>query len=166
MKVMSNYRYQIENYHSIGKADIAIDGITVLAGVNGAGKSTLARWLYYIVNIAYIYETNRFEEYKQKLSNIVGQFATARKEFADNDDSNNFLGKAKRSMLEIKYKGSESADEVLNAYNAAIKHFFDDLESSLPDMSQNALTRILNYLQLERDANLSEKEWIEASLNE
>ena len=52
---MSNYRYQIEQYHSIGKADIAINGITVLAGVNGAGKSTLARWLYYIVNISYIY---------------------------------------------------------------------------------------------------------------
>ena len=90
---MSNYRYQIENYHSIGKADIAINGITVLAGVNGAGKSTLARWLYYIVNVAYIYETNRFEEYQQSLANMVGQFSTAKKEFPENNLIQDFIKK-------------------------------------------------------------------------
>ncbi|MBP5682218.1 MAG: AAA family ATPase, partial [Bacteroidales bacterium] len=47
---MNTYRLKIENYHSISKADIALNGITVLAGINGCGKSTLARWLYYIVN--------------------------------------------------------------------------------------------------------------------
>ena len=163
---MSNYRYQIENYHSIGKADIAINGITVLAGVNGAGKSTLARWLYYIVNVAYIYETNRFEEYQQSLANIVGQFVTARKEFAEINDNDDLLNKAKRSILGIKYKGIESADEVLNIYNAATKQFFADIKNSMPSMSKNALTRILNYLQLERSANDSEEKRIEQILKE
>ena len=93
---MSNYRYQIEQYHSIGKADIAINGITVLAGVNGAGKSTLARWLYYIVNISYIYDTNRFEEYQQNLGNEIRQYATANKEFAESDDDVEMLNKAKK----------------------------------------------------------------------
>lgn len=158
---MSNYRYQIANYHSIGKADIAINGITVLAGVNGAGKSTLARWLYYIVNVAYIYETNRFEEYQQSLANIVGQFATARKEFAETNDNDDLLNKAKRSILGIKYKGIESADEVLNIYNAATNQFFTDLKYSLQRMSQNALNRILNYLQLERSNDTSDEVWIE-----
>lgn len=161
---MSNYRYKIENYHSIGKADIAIDGITVLAGVNGAGKSTLARWLYYIVNVAYIYETNRFEEFQQSLANIVGQFATARKELPENNDNDDLLGKAKRSILGIKYKDVESADEVLNLYNAATNQFFSDLKNSLPRMSQNALNRILNYLQLERGNDTSDEVWIEQLL--
>lgn len=163
---MSNYRYQIENYHSIRKADIAIDGISVLAGVNGAGKSTLARWLYYIVNVAYIYDTNRFEEYQQNLANAVAKLATARKEFAENSDNDSILGKAKRSILEIKYKGAESADEVLDAYNAATKQFFADLKDALPSMNANALTRILNYLQLQRDANVSDEAWIETAQNE
>lgn len=157
---MSNYKYKIENYHSIGKADIAIDGITVLAGVNGAGKSTLARWLYYIVNVAYIYETNRFEEFQQSLANIVGQFATARKELPENNDSDALLSKAKRSILGLKYKGVESADEVLKIYIAATNQFFADLKNSLPNMSQNALTRILNYLQLERGKDASDEAWI------
>lgn len=164
MKIMSNYRYKIENYHSIGKADIAINGITVLTGVNGAGKSTLARWLYYIVNVAYIYETNRFEEYQQSLANMIGQFATARKEFSEDNDNDDLLSKAKRSVLGIKYEGVESADEVLNLYNAATNQFFTDLKNSLPRMSQNALNRILNYLELERSNDISNEVWIEQLL--
>jgi len=163
---MSNYRYKIENYHSIGNADIAINGITVLAGVNGAGKSTLARWLYYIVNVAYIYETNRFEEFQQSLANIVGQFATARKELPVNSDNEDLLIKAKRSILGIKYKGVESADEVLKLYSAATNQFFVDLKNSLPYMSQNALTRILNYLHIERSNDALDEVWMNRILKE
>ena len=47
---MSNYKFNINNYHSISNADIAINGITVLSGINGCGKSTIGRWLYYVVN--------------------------------------------------------------------------------------------------------------------
>lgn len=38
-------RLQIENVRAVQKADIVIDGLTVLCGVNGAGKSTIARLL-------------------------------------------------------------------------------------------------------------------------
>ena len=148
---MSNYRYQIENYHSIGKADIAINGITVLAGVNGAGKSTLARWLYYIVNFSHIYETNRFEEYQQNLGNDISQLLTVEKEFAI--DNTELLSKAKRSILDIKYSSVEDVDNVLEFYNAAVKQFCSDFKDALHSLSQNSLTRILNYLHIERNAN-------------
>lgn len=55
---MSNYRYTLSNYHAIEKADIVVNGITVLAGENGCGKSTLSRWLYYMIN-----GSNRFDEF-------------------------------------------------------------------------------------------------------
>lgn len=158
---MSNYRYQIEQYHSIGKADITINGITVLAGVNGAGKSTLARWLYYIVNISYIYDTNRFEEYQQNLGNEIRQYATAKKEFAESNDDVDILSKAKKSILDIKYIGMETADEVLNIYIAATKQFCEELKKALPTMGQNALTRISNYLHIERKSNGSDDTLIE-----
>lgn len=35
---MSNYRYTLSDYNAIKEADIAINGITVLAGENGCGK--------------------------------------------------------------------------------------------------------------------------------
>lgn len=163
---MSNYRYQIEQYHSIGKADIAINGITVLAGANGAGKSTLARWLHYIVNISYIYDTNRFEEYQQNLVNEIRQYATAKKELAESNDEVDMLSKAKKSILDIKYNGIETADEVLSIYMAATKQFCEELKKALPTMSQNALTRILNYLHIERKSYESDDTLIERFLEE
>ena len=163
---MSNYRYQIAQYHSIDKADIAINGITVLAGVNGAGKSTLARWLYYIVNISYIYETNRFEEYQQNLLNEIRQYATAKKEFAESNDEVDVLNKAKKSIQDIKYNGIETADEVLNIYMAATNQFCEELKTALPTMSQNALTRISNFLHIERKSNESDDTLIERLLEE
>ena len=76
---MSIYRYTLSGYHAIKKADITIDGITVLAGENGCGKSTLSRWLYYLVNGA-----QRFEEltikafYNDVYNNMQRQFVTVR----------------------------------------------------------------------------------------
>ena len=47
---MNEYRFIINNYHAIDKADICVDGITVIAGCNGCGKSTISKWLYAFVN--------------------------------------------------------------------------------------------------------------------
>lgn len=46
----------VRDFRAIKHADIAIDGITVVAGVNGCGKSTLSKLLYYI-----LHEVNAFE---------------------------------------------------------------------------------------------------------
>ncbi|MBD5299608.1 MAG: ATP-binding protein [Bacteroides sp.] len=49
---MALYRFILENYHAIKKADILLDGLTVLAGLNGCGKSTISRWLYGFVKFS------------------------------------------------------------------------------------------------------------------
>ena len=58
---MSKYTFIVNNYHAIEKAEIILDGITVLSGENGSGKSTLSRWLYYVVKA-----TNEYEQYVEK----------------------------------------------------------------------------------------------------
>ncbi|MBQ9275920.1 MAG: AAA family ATPase [Succinivibrio sp.] len=39
----------LENYHAVKKAQLRLNGMTVLCGMNGCGKSTLLRWLYYLL---------------------------------------------------------------------------------------------------------------------
>lgn len=55
---MSVYTFSMADYHAVEKAEIKLDGITVLAGVNGSGKSTVSRCLYYIIK-----GTNEFDRY-------------------------------------------------------------------------------------------------------
>lgn len=55
---MSVYTFFMADYHAVEKADIRLDGITVLAGANGSGKSTVSRCLYYIIK-----GTNEFDKF-------------------------------------------------------------------------------------------------------
>ena len=146
---MSNYRYQIENYHSIKKADIAIDGITVLAGVNGAGKSTLARWLYYIVNISHSYEYTRFREYIKSINELISQYEVVQKDIADDTDLSENLSIAKQSILDMHYTKMAAVNKIMNVYAAATDHFVDILRASFHSMNKNNKVRVLNYLQIE-----------------
>lgn len=68
------YKFSLYDYHAVEKAEIIMDGITVLAGENGCGKSTLSRWLYYIVNTSSNWENYIFEEFKQEMQNLVRRF--------------------------------------------------------------------------------------------
>ena len=40
---MSRYVYSLSDYQAIKKAEIALDGLTVLAGENGSGKRPCLR---------------------------------------------------------------------------------------------------------------------------
>lgn len=62
-----NVRVNIENFRAIHKAEIKIDGITLVAGENGSGKSTLSKLLYFLYKTVSNYE-NIVEE--QLLNNL------------------------------------------------------------------------------------------------
>ena len=49
---MDNLRISISNYRAIEKAEISLNGITVLSGTNGTGKSTISRLVYEIIECA------------------------------------------------------------------------------------------------------------------
>lgn len=63
----ANVRVNIENFRAIHKAEIKIDGITLVAGENGCGKSTLSKLLYFLYKNVSDYE-NIVE--KQLLDNL------------------------------------------------------------------------------------------------
>ena len=47
----------VKDFKAVKKADISLNGITVVSGINGCGKSTLSQLLYYS-----FYYANRFDE--------------------------------------------------------------------------------------------------------
>ena len=49
-------RIEIENLRAIKKADIALDGITVIAGENSSGKSTISKLSYHLIDTILNYD--------------------------------------------------------------------------------------------------------------
>lgn len=147
---MSKYRFYISDYHAIGKADILMDGITVLAGPNGSGKSTISRWLYYMVDIA-----TRFDEYLGKDVN------------AEIDNSLQILTRVIREIWGFHSGGSEklvllstidalrkeikaggTVDEVAEKFNSIVSEFagLSDEAFRSDEMSALKKVRVINYL--------------------
>lgn len=66
----SSVTINIENFRAINKANIKIDGITLVAGENGCGKSTLSKLLYFLYKVASNYEDIVNEQLLYKLRRI------------------------------------------------------------------------------------------------
>lgn len=75
---MSKYIYTMSNYRAIKKAEIIIDGITVLAGENGTGKSTLSRWLYGVTKVLCNYEAMIENDARKSLKSLLQQIERSR----------------------------------------------------------------------------------------
>ncbi len=66
----SQIRIKTEGFRAIGKAEIIINGITVVAGENGCGKSTLSKLLYYLYKTASNYDSLVWRELRFKLRDV------------------------------------------------------------------------------------------------
>lgn len=84
----SSYQYSLHNYRAVMKADIRLDGITVIAGINGCGKSTLSRWLYYLVNTVNNFDSLAINEYISRIQNLSLTISLLANEIAGKLDSN------------------------------------------------------------------------------
>ena len=61
-------KLSISNFAKIDKADITIDGITVIAGENNTGKSTIGKILFSVFNSL---QNINEKLYKQRLQNAM-----------------------------------------------------------------------------------------------
>lgn len=68
---MNTSNFILNNYHAVGNADIALNGVTVLAGVNGCGKSTIARWLYAFIKYSNCFGKLTDENLLRKLNGKI-----------------------------------------------------------------------------------------------
>ena len=61
----------LENFAKIKKADIELNGITVIAGENNTGKSTVGKALYCIFNSFYDLDKKLNSEKVNKIMDII-----------------------------------------------------------------------------------------------
>ena len=67
---MKDVEVTINKFKAVNKADILLNGITVLSGVNSSGKSTISKLLYYTFKYANEFETIVKETIEEKLDAI------------------------------------------------------------------------------------------------
>lgn len=105
---------RVEEFRAIGKAEIKLDGITVVAGVNGCGKSTLSKLLYWGFKVPLDFETYVKINYMNPDPNyikIVGHF----KELLTITDESDISKYLLKSFLSLDIEGlNKLRDEIMN----------------------------------------------------
>lgn len=109
----------VENFKAVKKADITLNGITMVSGINGCGKSSLSQLLYYS-----FYYANGYEELA---NNLLEQ------------DLACYTNVLKQIEHEIKYIKLDS-DDFYDIYHASVK----DKDSCLWYIKQ-LFSRLLSY---------------------
>lgn len=75
-------RLTLENIAKVRKADVEINGITVIAGENNTGKSTVGKALYSVFNSLYHVEDQIKEERVKTISNLLdGIYLRAKRDY-------------------------------------------------------------------------------------
>ena len=164
---MGRYVYSLHDYHSIKRAVIDIDGVTVLSGVNGCGKSTLSKWLYYVVNGTNDFDKYVFDDFVGRIRSIVHKlsFAVRDIERGGSDESSSFLQVAEFRLRRYVYdkNGFDGVDEVLALNEKVITRFCDALRKYLKGSpSPSASERLLNFLEISLDDYATADEAVEA----
>ena len=62
----------IENCRAIKKADIELNGITVVSGINGCGKTTMSKMLYYIFKNTNDFESLAVSYFRKRIRKYCG----------------------------------------------------------------------------------------------
>lgn len=92
-------KLHIENIAKIEKADIEIDGITVIAGENSTGKSTVSKVLYCLFEAFHDLENKIISEKRSSLTNILNR-NLYKKETSSIENENEFTPRV--SIMNLK----------------------------------------------------------------
>lgn len=131
---MSSYTFELTDYHAVKKAEILLDGITVLSGLNGSGKSTVARWLHHVVKVLNDYDSMVEKEGVSQFMSLLYKMHRAVAALGDSPEA--------RNMYEL-YK---DADDSNISSISETTGYFDRAKSLLHD----ALINVNDLSDLQR----------------
>lgn len=163
----------VEDFKAVKKADISLNGITVVSGINGCGKSSLSQLLYYsfyyanqydeIVETALNHELSKYSEVLKQIEREIKNDASTDSVVMHNvtvHDKGRYLNYVGQLFTRFIYyrdfvvhnKGSK---DTLNSFNRIVRIIGDTLDNSL-----DTLDELLNlfYSNIERVFNDALKE--------
>ena len=90
LKVMSRHmehiiEMSIENCRAIKKADIELNGITVVSGINGCGKTTMSKMLYYIFKNTNDFESLAVSYFRKRVRKYCGSLDQALRAYQESN---------------------------------------------------------------------------------
>lgn len=154
-------RIKISNIGKIKEADVAINGITVIAGENNTGKSTVGKALYAIFNsfvdVAKKVEEERIDSLQRSIFTFLQEISGSNMGFPQ-VDGNALATKLNDIKNEInKEKIIQVLADKLNLKTSVIENNYSRLEPSI-----NNILRVLsvandNYLKILVQKNFSEE---------
>lgn len=140
----------VENFKAVKKADISLDGITVVSGINGCGKSSLSQLLYYSFELSnrydalvdsFLYDSMRdyVDALKQIEREVKGEsIVSVGLNFMPVKDKDGYLQYVNEltsrfmhyrdSIIELREK------DKLNSYNRVVRIIQDVLNTSSDDL--------------------------------
>ncbi len=149
---MNSYKFTLKQYRAVSKADIELNGITVLAGENGAGKSTITRWLYYLVDVISKYDQYAYSDLQRDIYMHLFDFKMAFRDTRMSD--NNILASIQRwdNMSEsLEYPNENIVATIVQEARDIVIRVGDYIQSNTEhtNRSNNRLARLMLFLEIE-----------------
>lgn len=113
----SNIRIKTEGFRAVNKADLIIDGITLVAGENGCGKSSISKLLYFLYKTVSNYDILVKKSLFSSLQDILRFLDIIQQELRINLKDSNLLDELRREISELKrglYNNEFLEDKLIN----------------------------------------------------
>lgn len=112
-----NIRVKTEGFRSVNKADLIIDGITLVAGENGCGKSSISKLLYFLYKTVSNYDFLVKKKLFSNLQDILRFLDIVQQELTFSLKDRNLRDEYRREISELKrglYDSEFLEDELTN----------------------------------------------------
>ena len=146
------YRYTLSDYHAIKEANIAINGITVLAGENGCGKSTLSRWLYYLINGFNGFDEFAYNDLLKQIQDCLRKPDRVRRDIVNRGDENINVTYSRLLETRVVYGDIES---LFHESLDVLASFRKELVRYMNSGDEGNKNRILTYLAIPLDGGIT-----------
>lgn len=154
----------IENCRAIKKADIELNGITVVSGINGCGKTTMSKMLYYIFKNTNDFESLAVSYFRKRVRKYCGSLDQALRAYQESNQYQRLeyiamMLSSWNEELELLNQTHEAATELINIlahdgidksstrYLRLVKIFQDVLDYKESDSLESLISLVENKIQ-------------------